>query len=129
MVGRFQTEGSLMAKERNKSGGAMKVERPADGKKSAAHLRRTTQMLAIAETRDLTPDELRVLSVVQLSEYATIQRNRVPLRDRFFGSSLMPSRFAVWNGSQAGGFKRSIACVSRAVSPTRPREHRVFLIR
>ena len=33
-------------------------------------------MLAKAKTRDLTTDELKVLSVVQLSEYATLHQDR-----------------------------------------------------
>jgi hypothetical protein len=70
-----------MTKERGKTGGAMKGEvlklcTRADGRQSAAHQRQATQLLATARARDLTLDEQRVLSVVQLSEYATIQRNR-----------------------------------------------------
>jgi hypothetical protein len=37
---------------------------------------RASQLLTTAITRDLTDDELKVLSVVQLSEYARIRRNR-----------------------------------------------------
>ena len=49
--------------------------RPA-GKRSVADKERATRMLAKARTRDLTTDELKVLSVVQLSEYATIHQDR-----------------------------------------------------
>jgi hypothetical protein len=44
--------------------------------RSTADKQRATQLLATAKTRDLTPDELTILSVVQLSAYATIQRIR-----------------------------------------------------
>jgi hypothetical protein len=33
-------------------------------------------LLTTAQTRDLTPDELKILSVVQLSAYATIRQDR-----------------------------------------------------
>jgi hypothetical protein len=46
------------------------------GTRSAADQQRAMQLLTTAKTRDLTPAEMRVLSVVQLSEYATIQRKR-----------------------------------------------------
>lgn len=71
----------MMTKKRGKSGGAKRTKVPAPitraaGTKSAADQQRATQLLATAKTRDLTPDEMSVLSVVQLSTYATIQRNR-----------------------------------------------------
>ena len=50
-------------------------KRPA-GKRSVTDKERATRMLAKAKTRDLTTDELKVLSVVQLSEYATIHQDR-----------------------------------------------------
>jgi len=37
---------------------------------------RARQLLTTAINRDLTDQELKALSVVQLSEYATIRRNR-----------------------------------------------------
>jgi hypothetical protein len=37
---------------------------------------RASQLLTAAENRDLTDEELKVLSVVQLSEYARIRHNR-----------------------------------------------------
>ena len=37
---------------------------------------RARQLLTTAINRDLTDDELKVLSVVKLSEYARIRRNR-----------------------------------------------------
>jgi hypothetical protein len=70
-----------MTKERGISRSAKRtkmsapIERRARGE-SAADRQRATQLLATANTRDLTADEMRVLSVVQLSEYAAIQRNR-----------------------------------------------------
>lgn len=70
-----------MTKDQGKSSGAKRTTVPAlikrdAGTKSAADQQRAAQLLTTAKTRDLTPDEMRVLSVVQLSEYATIQRNR-----------------------------------------------------
>jgi hypothetical protein len=37
---------------------------------------RASKLLTVAANRDLTDEELKVLSVVQLSEYARIRRNR-----------------------------------------------------
>jgi hypothetical protein len=37
---------------------------------------RASQLLTAAANRDLTDDELKVLSVVQLAEYAKIRHNR-----------------------------------------------------
>jgi len=71
-----------MTKERRKPTATQgeKLPAPTDkwlaGTRSAADKQRATRLLAKAKTRDLTPDELKVLSVVQLSEYATIQPNR-----------------------------------------------------
>jgi len=71
-----------MPKERKepKPSKSSKLSSPADkrpaSKRSAVEQQRAFQLLAKAKTRDLTPDELRVLSVVQLSEYATIRQDR-----------------------------------------------------
>ena len=71
-----------MPKERRKPTPTKASQAPAPtdkrtgGTRSAADQQRALQLLAKAKTRDLTPDELKILSVVQLSEYATIQRNR-----------------------------------------------------
>jgi len=71
-----------MPKERRKATRANKTTVPAPTTKRAAATRsaddkqRATQLLATAKKRDLTTDELKALSVVQLSEYATIQRSR-----------------------------------------------------
>jgi hypothetical protein len=68
-----------MSKERRQATGADKTKAPAPTTKraaatrSAADKQRALQLLAKAKTRDLTADELKVLSVVQLSEYATIR--------------------------------------------------------
>jgi hypothetical protein len=46
------------------------------GMRNVVDRQRATQLLAVAKTRDLTPDEMKMLSVVQLSEYATIRQKR-----------------------------------------------------
>ena len=71
----------MMAKERGNSRETKRTKAlapttRAGTTKSAADQQRAKQLLEIAKTRDLTPDEMPALSVVQLSEYATIQRNR-----------------------------------------------------
>jgi hypothetical protein len=71
-----------MTKERKKPTPpkASKPHVPTDtrtaGSRSAADHQRATQLLATAKARDLTADEMKVLSVVQLSAYATIQQGR-----------------------------------------------------
>jgi hypothetical protein len=71
-----------MPKERKKPkhSTAPKLPSPPDkrpaGKRSAADQERALQLLDKARTRDLTPDELKILSVVQLSQYATIRLKR-----------------------------------------------------
>jgi len=42
----------------------------------SAKQRRVSQLLTAAANRDLTDKELKVLSVVQLAEYAKIRHNR-----------------------------------------------------
>jgi hypothetical protein len=42
----------------------------------AAKQARASKLLTAAESRDLTEDELKFLSVVQLAEYASIRHNR-----------------------------------------------------
>jgi hypothetical protein len=69
-------------KERRKATGADKTKIPTPttmrgtAARSTADQQRATQLLETAKKRDLTADELKVLSVVQLSAYATIQRDR-----------------------------------------------------
>ena len=46
------------------------------GTRTPADQQRATQLLAVAKTRDLTPEEMGILSVVQLSAYATIRQKR-----------------------------------------------------
>jgi len=45
-------------------------------KMDSAKQRRVSQLLTAAANRDLTDKELKVLSVVQLAEYAKIRHNR-----------------------------------------------------
>ncbi len=81
-VSPFQRSVQRLPKERKKSkhSKAPKLPPPTDkrpaGKRSAADQERAFQLLDKATTRDLTPDELKILSVVQLSEYATIRLKR-----------------------------------------------------
>jgi hypothetical protein len=71
-----------MPKERRQATSANKTKAPAPTTKraaatrSAADQQRALQLLAKAKMRDLTTDELKVLSVVQLSAYATIRQDR-----------------------------------------------------
>jgi hypothetical protein len=71
-----------MPKERRKATGVHKTKIPAPTTKraaatrSAAYKQRAIKLLATAKTRDLTTDELKGLSVVQLSAYATIRQDR-----------------------------------------------------
>jgi hypothetical protein len=57
--------------------GATPVRKTTEPQKMDADKRlRASQLLTAAAKRELTDDELKVLSVVQLAEYARIRQNR-----------------------------------------------------
>jgi hypothetical protein len=68
---------SLSPTKMKSSTGATPVGKTTEPQKiDSAKRLRANQLLMTAASRDLTDDELKVLSVVQLAEYAKIRQNR-----------------------------------------------------
>jgi hypothetical protein len=65
-----------VAKQHSKNPTSANSIKRTAGPKSAADQLRASQLLTAAANRDLTDEELKVLSVVQLAEYARIRHNR-----------------------------------------------------
>jgi hypothetical protein len=68
---------SVNPKKMRSTTGATPVRKTTGPQKvDAAKKLRASQLLTAAKSRDLTDEELKVLSVVQLAEYARIRENR-----------------------------------------------------
>lgn len=68
---------SLSPTKTKSTAGATPVRKTTGPQKmDSAKQRRASQLLTAAANRDLTDEELKVLSVVQLAEYARIRQNR-----------------------------------------------------